>query len=95
MLEGRIEPGRVFDRTAAAYGKTPAQVMIRWQLQEGRSAIPKSVRTERIAENFDVFDFELTIAELNGLDALDTGVRGGPQPDDITLEAYGRPIPEA
>ena len=39
--------------------------------------------------------FELTTAELKALDALDTGVRGGPEPDDITLEAYGRPIPEA
>jgi diketogulonate reductase-like aldo/keto reductase len=80
---------------ATAYGKTPAQVMIRWHLQEGRSAIPKSVRPERIAENFDVFDFELSAAELKTLDALDTGVRGGPEPDDITLENFGRPIPEA
>ena len=69
--------------------------MIRWHLQEGRSAIPKSVRRERITENFDVFDFELTTAELKALDGLDTGVRGDPEPDDITLEAYGRPIPEA
>ena len=69
--------------------------MIRWHLREGRSAIPKSVRPERIAENFDVFDFELAPAELKALDALDTGLRGGPEPDDVTLEAYGRPIPEA
>jgi diketogulonate reductase-like aldo/keto reductase len=80
---------------AAAHGKTPAQVMIGWHLQEGRSAIPKSVRPERIAENFDVFDFELTTAELKVLDTLDTGVRGGPEPDQITLENFGRPIPEA
>jgi diketogulonate reductase-like aldo/keto reductase len=80
---------------ATAHGKTPAQVMIRWHLQEGRSAIPKSVRPERIAENFGVFDFELTPSELKTLDALDTGVRGGPEPGDITLENFGRPIPEA
>jgi diketogulonate reductase-like aldo/keto reductase len=80
---------------AATYGKSPAQVMIRWHLQEGRSAIPKSVRPERIAENFDVFDFELTADELKALDALDTGVRGGPEPKAVTLENFGRPTPEA
>ncbi|MBR7838470.1 aldo/keto reductase [Actinospica durhamensis] len=80
---------------ARAHGKTPAQVMLRWHLQEGRSAIPKSVRPERIAENFDVFEFELSPDELVALDALDTGTRGGPEPQDITLENFGRPIPEA
>ena len=69
--------------------------MLRWHLQEGRSAIPKSVTPERIAENFDVFDFELSDDELAAIDALDTGVRGGPEPADITLENFGRPIPEA
>ena len=82
-------------KIASAHGKTPAQVMIRWHLQQGRSAIPKSVRPERIAENFDVFDFELTAAELQTLDSLDTGTRGGPEPGDVTLEAYGLTIPEA
>jgi diketogulonate reductase-like aldo/keto reductase len=80
---------------ARAHGKTAAQVMLRWHLQEGRSVIPKSVRPERIAENFDVFDFDLTADELAALDALDTGVRGGPEPASITLENFGRPIPEA
>jgi diketogulonate reductase-like aldo/keto reductase len=80
---------------ARPYGKSAAQVMLRWHLQEGRSAIPKSVRPERIAENFDVFDFELTRDQIAAIDALDAGVRGGPEPDSITLEAYGRPIPEA
>jgi diketogulonate reductase-like aldo/keto reductase len=69
--------------------------MIRWHLQEGRSAIPKSVRPERIFENFDVFGFELTPSELALLDGLDTGVRGGPEPATITLETFGRVIPEA
>ena len=80
---------------ARQYGKSPAQVMLRWHLQEGRSAIPKSVKSARIAENFDVFNFELTREQLAAIDALDTDVRGGPEPDGITLEAYGRPIPEA
>ncbi|GAA5201814.1 aldo/keto reductase [Microbacterium jejuense] len=76
------------------YGKTAAQVMIRWHLQEGRSAIPKSVKPERIRENFDVFDFTLTDDELHRIDALDKGVRGGPEPEAITLETFGRDIPE-
>ena len=80
---------------AAAHGKTPAQVMLRWHLQEGRSAIPKSVRPERIAENFDVFDFELSAGDLAAIDALDTGVRSGPEPASITPEAFHRDIPEA
>jgi diketogulonate reductase-like aldo/keto reductase len=80
---------------ADAHGKSPAQVMLRWHLQQGRSAIPKSVRTERIAENFDVFDFELAPAELAAIDGLDTGERGGPDPASITPETFARTIPEA
>ncbi|QYN40325.1 aldo/keto reductase [Pseudonocardia sp. DSM 110487] len=80
---------------AAAHGKTPAQVMLRWHLQQGRQAIPKSVTPPRIAENFDVFDFELTADQLGAIDALDTGVRGGPDPKEITRETFGRDIPEA
>jgi diketogulonate reductase-like aldo/keto reductase len=80
---------------AREYGKSTAQVMLRWHLQQGRSAIPKSVRPERIRENFAVLDFELTRAQLAVIDALDTGVRGGPEPDSITLDDYGMQIPEA
>jgi diketogulonate reductase-like aldo/keto reductase len=78
-----------------AHGKTPAQVMLRWHLQRGRSAIPKSTKPQRIAENFDVFDFDLTDDELAAIDRLDTGMRGGPEPASITLESFGREIPEA
>ena len=80
---------------AEAHGRTAAQVMLRWHLQRGRSAIPKSTKPHRIAENFDVFDFELTDAELAAIDGLDRGVRGGPEPASITLESFGREIPEA
>lgn len=72
-----------------------AMIMLRWHLQQGRSALPKSVRPARIAENFDVFDFELTGAQLASIDALDTAVRRGPEPEDITLETFGHEIPEA
>ena len=80
---------------ARAHGKTPAQVMLRWGLQHGRSVIPKSTKPSRIAENIDVFDFELSAEEMTAIDGLDTGRRGGPEPDAITLEAFGREIPEA
>jgi diketogulonate reductase-like aldo/keto reductase len=69
--------------------------MLRWHLQEGRSAIPKSTRPARIAENFHVFDFELSSEQIAAINAIDTGVRGGPNPESITLEKYGREIPEA
>jgi diketogulonate reductase-like aldo/keto reductase len=85
----------VIGQIVQAHGKTPAQVMLRWHLQEGRSAIPKSVNPERIAANFDVFDFELSSEQLAAIDGLDTGVRGGPEPATVTLEAFHRDIPEA
>jgi diketogulonate reductase-like aldo/keto reductase len=80
---------------ARLHGKSAAQVMLRWHLQEGRSAIPKSTKPARIAENFDIFDFELSADQIAAIDALDTGVRGGPDPESITLETYGREITEA
>ena len=79
---------------AKTHGKTPAQVMLRWHVQQGRSVIPKSTKPARIAENIDVFDFDLTTDELAAIDALETGQRGGPEPEAITLESFGRPIPE-
>jgi 2,5-diketo-D-gluconate reductase A len=96
---GQVETSTLTDAVLVGigerHGKSAPQVMLRWHLQQGRSAIPKSVRPERISENFDVFDFELGSEELAAIDALDTGVRGGPEPDSITLEAFGRRIPEA
>jgi len=69
--------------------------MLRWHLQQGRSVIPKSTKPARLADNFDVFDFELTAQQITAIDALDTALRGGPEPESITLEAYGMDIPEA
>ena len=80
---------------AAQHGRSPAQVMLRWHLQQGRQVIPKSTKPHRIAENFDVFDFELTGEQLAAVDGLETGKRGGPEPADITLATFSRDIPEA
>ena len=85
----------VIGAIASTHGKTPAQVMLRWGLQHGRSVIPKSTKPSRIAENINVFDFKLSSEEMTAIDGLDTGRRGGPEPDAITLEAFGREIPEA
>jgi len=66
---------------AQAHSKTPAQAIIRWHLQIGNVVIPKSVTPARIAENYDVLDFELSDEELQRIAALDAGTRIGPDPD--------------
>lgn len=66
-----------------AHGKTAAQVMIRWHLQNGLVVIPKSVHEERIRQNIDVFDFELTGEEFERIASLDTGQRVGKDPDEF------------
>lgn len=71
---------------AAAHGKTPAQVVLRWHLDKGNIVFPKSVRRERLAENIDVFDFALTDAEIAAIDALDPGDGSGrvsAHPDEV------------
>ncbi|WP_253705376.1 aldo/keto reductase [Brachybacterium sp. P6-10-X1] len=80
---------------ATAHGATAAQVMLAWHLQQGRQVIPKSVHVERIQENLDALNLELTAEELARIDSLETGVRSGPEPASLTLAEHGRPIPEA
>ncbi|MFI1171346.1 aldo/keto reductase [Streptomyces melanogenes] len=68
---------------AQKYGKTAAQVVLRWHVQLGTIAIPKSVTPSRIAENFDVFGFELDAEDIAAIAALDEAKRLGPDPDDF------------
>jgi 2,5-diketo-D-gluconate reductase A len=68
---------------AAAHGKTPAQVVIRWHLEVGNIVFPKSNGRARMAENFDVFDFDLTQSQTEAISALERGGRVGSHPDDV------------
>jgi 2,5-diketo-D-gluconate reductase A len=70
---------------AAAHGVSSAQVVIRWHLQKGIIVFPKSNSRERIAENFDVFGFELNADQMAGIDGLDEGLRVGTNPDEATF----------
>lgn len=66
---------KIINEIAQSYGKTPAQIVIRYQVQKGNSVIPKSARPERIRDNVDVFDFYLTANDMRSLDNLDVNVR--------------------
>lgn len=70
---------------ADAHGKTNAQIVLRWHLQNNTIVIPKSVTPSRIEENFNVFDFELTAAEIKRIDALDRNARRGAHPNEMNM----------
>ncbi|GAA4929704.1 aldo/keto reductase [Streptomonospora halophila] len=81
--QGQVLQDPTIAKVAEAYGKTPAQVILRWHLQMGNVAIPKSVTPERIRANFDVFDFELSSGDVDTISGLDDGGRIGPDPDTM------------
>ena len=83
LAKGTVLADPVITAIAARTGRTPAQVVLRWHLQQGRIVIPKSVTPSRIAENLDVFGFELTPADLTAIDTLEAGARTGPHPADF------------
>ncbi|WP_243227435.1 aldo/keto reductase [Microbacterium sp. CIAB417] len=83
LAQGAVLGEPAVTAIAAAHEKTPAQVVLRWHLQQGRIVIPKSVTPARIAENLDVFDFELAADELAAIDALDRDGRTGPHPAEF------------
>jgi diketogulonate reductase-like aldo/keto reductase len=65
-------------------------VALRWHIEHGPCAIPKSIKAHRIAENFDIFDFTPAPEEVAAIDALDTGLRSGPDSESIRLDTFGR-----
>jgi diketogulonate reductase-like aldo/keto reductase len=84
IMRGRVNLIPELVQIASRHEKTPAQVSIRWILQKGMVTIPKSTHPPRIAENCDVYDFELSAEEIATIDTLDTGSRIGPDPDTYT-----------
>lgn len=73
VMRGRASRVSELARIGERYGKTGAQVSIRWILQKGHTTIPKSVHEERLRENADVFDFELSDEDMRAIDAMDRG----------------------
>lgn len=82
---GKILNNPEIKTIAEKYGKSVAQVILRWDLQHGIVTIPKSVHKERIIENADVFDFELTKEDMAAIDALNKDERTGPDPDNFNF----------
>ena len=80
LAQGDLLEDGTIETVAAHHDRTPAQVILRWHLQVGNVVIPKSATPERIRENFEVFDFELSEDDMAALARLDTGERIGPDP---------------
>jgi 2,5-diketo-D-gluconate reductase A len=83
--QAKILSNPVIGRLAADRGKSPAQIILRWHIQDGYIIFPKSTRRDRMQENFLLFDFELSADEMAVIDALDKGEAGriGPHPDSF------------
>ncbi|KRF54620.1 glyoxal reductase [Bacillus sp. Soil745] len=83
LMQGELLDNEVLQAIATKHGKSVAQVILRWDLQNGIVTIPKSTKEHRIVENSTVFDFELTEEEMNEIDGLNLNHRVGPDPDNF------------
>jgi 2,5-diketo-D-gluconate reductase A len=83
IAKGQVNDDSTIRAVAAGVGRTPAQVALRWHVQRGDIVFPKSMRAERMAENFAIFDFELSEEDMAAITGLDRGEQGrlGPNPD--------------
>lgn len=85
LMQGQIVTEHAVQDLANKYQKTPAQITLRWDLQHEVVTIPKSIHSNRIAENAQIFNFELSEEDMNVLDALDQGKRVGPDPSNFNF----------
>lgn len=83
LMQGKLLDNSLLMTIAAKYNKSVAQVIIRWDLQNGVITIPKSIKEHRIIENADVFDFSLTTEEMEQIAGLNEDLRVGPDPDNF------------
>lgn len=83
LMQGQLLDNEVLKEIADAHNKSVAQVILRWDLQNGVVTIPKSVKEHRIKENADIFDFELSADEMQKIHALNEDKRVGPDPDNF------------
>jgi methylglyoxal/glyoxal reductase len=83
LMQGQLLDNEVLAEIAAKYKKSVAQIILRWDLQNGVVTIPKSTKEHRIIENSQVFDFELTQDDMQQVDALNQNHRVGPDPDNF------------
>ena len=85
LMQGKLFEQDIVNDLAKKYGKSPGQIAVRWDLQKGVVTIPKSVKREHILSNADVFDFELSAADVAYIDGLDRQQRIGPDPDTFNF----------
>ncbi|MBM1105299.1 aldo/keto reductase [Aurantibacter crassamenti] len=83
FMQGKLFKLDICKELSEKYGKSPAQIVLRWNLQKGVVTIPKSVHEERIISNADIFDFELSKEDIAQLDNFDRNERIGPDPDNF------------
>lgn len=85
MMQGKIFQMKEFDRLREKYNKSIAQIVLRWNLQKGVATIPKSSNKDRIVSNADIFDFELSPADIAYIDALNQNLHYGPDPKNFNF----------
>lgn len=85
FMQGKVFKLDICSDLAEKYNKSVAQIILRYNLQKGVVAIPKSVHAKRIASNADIFDFELSNEDIAFLDGMETGERTGPDPDNFNF----------
>ncbi|WP_040214793.1 aldo/keto reductase [Clostridium polynesiense] len=85
MQGGKILDNELVGRIASEYGKTPAQVILRWHYENNLIAIPKSITPSRIKENFDIFNFHLSEEHKKIIDDMNMNLRVGPDPDNFNF----------